>query len=51
VIWDNSFNKFAPTAAFGGYQESGFGQEGGPSGLAAYLESDDEPVHAQEVAR
>ena len=51
VIWDNTFNKFDPTAAFGGYQESGFGREGGPSGLAAYLESDDEPVHPEEVGR
>jgi aldehyde dehydrogenase (NAD+) len=44
VIWDNTYNRFDPTASFGGYQESGFGREGGPSGLAAYLESDDEPL-------
>ena len=44
VIWDNTFNRFDPAAAFGGYQESGFGREGGPSGLAAYLDTDDEPV-------
>jgi len=44
VIWDNTFNKFDPAAAFGGYKESGFGREGGPSGLAAYLDTDDEPV-------
>jgi aldehyde dehydrogenase (NAD+) len=44
VIWDNTFNRFDPAAAFGGYQESGFGREGGPSGLAAYLDADDEPV-------
>ena len=42
VIWDNTFNRFDPAAAFGGYQESGFGREGGPSGLAAYLDTDDE---------
>jgi aldehyde dehydrogenase (NAD+) len=46
VIWDNTFNKFDPTASFGGYQESGFGREGGPSGLAAYLDSDDEPFRS-----
>lgn len=44
VVWDNTFNKFDPTAAFGGYGESGFGREGGPSGLAAYLNTDDEGV-------
>jgi aldehyde dehydrogenase (NAD+) len=42
VIWDNTFNRFDPTAAFGGYGESGFGREGGPTGLAAYLDTDDE---------
>ena len=44
VVWDNTFNQFDPTASFGGYKESGFGREGGPAGLAAYLETDDEPV-------
>ena len=39
VIWDNTFNKFDPTASFGGYKESGYGREGGPSGMAAYLDS------------
>ena len=38
VVWDNTFNRFDPAAAFGGYKESGFGREGGPSGMAAYLE-------------
>jgi aldehyde dehydrogenase (NAD+) len=38
VIWGNTFNKFDPTAPFGGYKESGFGREGGRQGLAAYLE-------------
>ena len=42
VVWDNTFNRFDPTAAFGGYGESGFGREGGPSGMAAYLDTDDE---------
>jgi len=43
VVWANTFNRFDPTAAFGGYKESGFGREGGRSGLAAYLDTDDEP--------
>ena len=33
VVWANTFNRFDPTAAFGGYKESGFGREGGRSGL------------------
>ncbi|QGN35182.1 aldehyde dehydrogenase family protein [Microlunatus sp. Gsoil 973] len=44
VIWDNTWNKFDPAAPFGGYQESGFGREGGPAGLAGYLDTDDEAV-------
>ena len=41
VIWDNTFNRFDPAAAFGGYRESGYGREGGPSGMAAYLSADE----------
>jgi aldehyde dehydrogenase (NAD+) len=37
VIWANTYNRFDPASPFGGYQESGFGREGGRSGLAAYL--------------
>jgi aldehyde dehydrogenase (NAD+) len=37
VVWANTFNKFDPTSPFGGYQESGYGREGGRQGLAAYL--------------
>lgn len=37
VIWANTFNKFDPTSPFGGYQESGFGREGGLHGLSAYV--------------
>ncbi len=37
VIWANTFNKFDPTSPFGGYQESGYGREGGRHGLEAYL--------------
>ena len=44
VVWNNIFNQFDPAAAFGGYGESGFGREGGPPGLAAYLDTDDEEV-------
>ncbi len=44
VVWDNTFNRFDPAACFGGYKESGFGREGGPAGMAAYLDTDDEGV-------
>ncbi len=37
VVWANTFNKFDPTSPFGGYQESGYGREGGRHGLGAYL--------------
>jgi aldehyde dehydrogenase (NAD+) len=40
VVWSNTFNKFDPSAPFGGYKESGFGREGGRQGLLAYLEVD-----------
>ena len=54
VIWDNTFNRFDPAASFGGYKESGFGRDGGPSGLAAYLDTDDEGlagVRSEEPGR
>ena len=38
VVWQNTYNRFDPTAAFGGYKESGFGREGGPAGLRPYLQ-------------
>lgn len=38
VVWANTFNQFDPASPFGGYQESGYGREGGRHGLAAYLE-------------
>jgi aldehyde dehydrogenase (NAD+) len=38
VVWANTFNRFDPTAPFGGYKESGFGREGGRIGLEAYLD-------------
>jgi aldehyde dehydrogenase (NAD+) len=37
VVWANTFNLFDPTSPFGGYQESGYGREGGRHGLAAYV--------------
>jgi aldehyde dehydrogenase (NAD+) len=40
VVWANTYNKFDPSAPFGGYKESGFGREGGRQGLLAYLEVD-----------
>ncbi|OXM73788.1 MULTISPECIES: aldehyde dehydrogenase family protein [Amycolatopsis] len=38
VVWANTFNRFDPAAPFGGYQESGFGREGGRTGLEGYLD-------------
>ena len=40
VIWANTFNKFDPSAPFGGYKESGFGREGGLEGLLPYVDLD-----------
>jgi aldehyde dehydrogenase (NAD+) len=40
VVWGNTYNKFDPSSAFGGYKESGFGREGGRAGLLPYLEVD-----------
>jgi aldehyde dehydrogenase (NAD+) len=37
VVWANTFNRFDPTSPFGGYQESGYGREGGRHGLAPYV--------------
>jgi aldehyde dehydrogenase (NAD+) len=37
VVWANTFNRFDPASPFGGYQESGYGREGGRHGLAGYL--------------
>ena len=38
VIWSNTYNKFDPASPFGGYNESGFGREGGLHGLLPYLQ-------------
>ncbi|MCS7034713.1 MAG: aldehyde dehydrogenase family protein [Phycisphaerae bacterium] len=40
VMWANTYNKFDPTAPFGGYKESGVGREGGLHGLMPYLQLD-----------
>jgi aldehyde dehydrogenase (NAD+) len=37
VVWQNTYNHFDPTAAFGGFKESGFGREGGAAGLRPYV--------------
>ncbi len=37
VVWNNTFNRFDAAAPFGGFQESGFGREGGRQGMRAYL--------------
>ncbi|SLN68524.1 Putative aldehyde dehydrogenase AldA [Roseivivax jejudonensis] len=42
VVWVNGANMFDAAAGFGGVRESGFGREGGPEGLSAYLR----PAHA-----
>ena len=36
VVWCNTYNCFDATSPFGGFQESGFGREGGIHGLRAY---------------
>ncbi|MBD5633437.1 MAG: aldehyde dehydrogenase family protein, partial [Candidatus Eremiobacteraeota bacterium] len=38
VVWCNTFNQFDPSSPFGGFKESGFGREGGITGLRAYLD-------------
>lgn len=38
VIWANTYNKFDPSSPFGGFNESGWGREGGRHGLLPYLE-------------
>ena len=50
VVWANTFNRFDPTAPFGGYKESGFGREGGRHGLEAYLDATESTLsRAQDV--
>ncbi len=37
VVWVNATNQFDASVGFGGYRESGYGREGGPEGMAAYV--------------
>jgi aldehyde dehydrogenase (NAD+) len=38
VVWCNTYNKFDAASPFGGFKESGFGREGGMTGLRAYVQ-------------
>lgn len=37
MVWINGTNLFDASCGFGGFRESGFGREGGPEGMVAYL--------------
>ncbi|MCK8616448.1 aldehyde dehydrogenase family protein [Gordonia sp. C13] len=39
TVWVNDFGPYLPQAEWGGYGQSGFGRELGPSGLAEYREA------------
>lgn len=39
VVWINATNMFDAAAPFGGYRESGYGREGGRTGMLEYLTS------------
>lgn len=39
TIWINDFHPYLPQAEWGGFKQSGFGRELGPSGLAEYQEA------------
>ena len=39
TIWINDFHPYLPQAEWGGYKQSGFGRELGPTGLAEYQEA------------
>lgn len=39
TIWINDYHPYVPQAEWGGFKQSGFGRELGPTGLAEYLES------------
>lgn len=38
-MWINDFHPYLPQAEWGGYKQSGFGRELGPSGLGEYTET------------
>ena len=39
TIWINDYHPYLPQAEWGGFKQSGFGRELGPSGLMEYLEA------------
>ncbi|MFD9960890.1 aldehyde dehydrogenase family protein [Amycolatopsis sp. NPDC058986] len=39
TVWINDFHPYLPQAEWGGYKQSGFGRELGPTGLAEYVEA------------
>jgi betaine-aldehyde dehydrogenase len=39
TVWINDFHPYLPQAEWGGYKQSGFGRELGPTGLAEYQET------------
>lgn len=39
TVWINDFHPYLPQAEWGGFKQSGFGRELGPSGLHEYLET------------
>ncbi|WP_216205625.1 aldehyde dehydrogenase family protein [Amycolatopsis aidingensis] len=39
TVWINDFHPYLPQAEWGGFKQSGFGRELGPSGLAEYQEA------------
>jgi betaine-aldehyde dehydrogenase len=39
TIWINDFHPYLPQAEWGGFKQSGFGRELGPTGLGEYLEA------------
>jgi betaine-aldehyde dehydrogenase len=39
TVWINDFHPYLPQAEWGGYKQSGFGRELGPTGLAEYQEA------------
>jgi betaine-aldehyde dehydrogenase len=39
TVWINDYHPYLPQAEWGGYKQSGFGRELGPTGLAEYTEA------------
>jgi acyl-CoA reductase-like NAD-dependent aldehyde dehydrogenase len=38
VVWINSYDKFQPTVPFGGFKQSGYGRDNGPSAIESFTE-------------